>query len=84
MTDFPMKKLLLPKNLCFSQIRRMGKFTLTNLKTDRVRVYQADDVDKEIINMRFKLDLGTFQDAELQNEYSQTGLEVFRFDIVEK
>ncbi len=62
----------------------MGKFTLTNLKTDKVRTYEAEDVKKAIIDMRFKLDLGTFEDAELQSEYEKTGLEVYRFDVVEE
>ncbi len=62
----------------------MGKFTLTNLKTDKIRTYEAEDVQKAIIDMRFKLDLGLYEDAELQNEYEKTGLEVFRFDVAEE
>ena len=62
----------------------MGKFTLTNLKTDKVRTYEASDVKKAIIDMRFKLDLGVFEDAELQKEYEETGLEVYRFDESEE
>lgn len=61
----------------------MQKFTLTNLKTERVRTYEAEDAKKAIIDMRFKLDMGIYPDNELQDEYTTTGLEVFRFDIVE-
>lgn len=61
----------------------MGKFTLTNLKTDKVREYEAEDVKQAIIDMRFKLDLGIFEDSELQKEYEITGLEVYRFDTLE-
>lgn len=61
----------------------MQKFTLTNLKTEEVRTYEAEDAKSAIIDMRFKLDMGMYPDAKLQEEYTTTGLEVFRFDIVE-
>ena len=61
----------------------MQKFTLTNLKTGKVYNYEAENAKDEIIKMRFKLDMGTFEDCVLQEEYTQTGLEVFRFDITE-
>lgn len=60
----------------------MQKFTLTNLKTERVRTYEAEDAKKAIIDMRFKLDMGMYPDKELQEEYTTTGLEVFRFDVL--
>lgn len=61
----------------------MQKFTLTNLKTGMVKNYEAEDAKKAIIDMRFKLDMGVFPDVELQREYTETGLEVFRFDFIE-
>lgn len=62
----------------------MGRFSLTNLKTDKIRTYMADDVQQEIVRMRFELDLGIFHDTELQKEYNETGLEVYRFDEIEE
>lgn len=61
----------------------MQKFSLTNLKTGKVFYYEAEDAKDAIIKMRFKLDMGIFEDADLQREYTETGLEVFRFDVVE-
>lgn len=60
----------------------MQKFVLTNLKTDEKHYYEAPDAQKEIVNMRFQLDMGIFPDKKLQKEYTETGLEVFRFDII--
>ena len=61
----------------------MQKYTLTNLKTEKVWSFEAEDANKAIIDMRFKLDMGMYPDTELQKEYTTTGLEVFRFDVVE-
>lgn len=61
----------------------MQKFTLTNLKTEKTYHFEAEDAKKAIVDMRFKLDMGVFPDMDLQKEYTDTGLEVFRFDIVE-
>lgn len=61
----------------------MQKFSLTNLKTGKINYYEAEDAKDAIIKMRFKLDMGTFEDDVLQKEYTETGLEVFRFDVVE-
>ncbi|MCR5760770.1 MAG: hypothetical protein K6F82_02040 [Sphaerochaetaceae bacterium] len=57
---------------------------IRNLKTDRCYLFYAEDAQSEIVSQRFNLDLGIHPCSELQNDYTKTGLEVFRFDIVEE
>ncbi len=57
---------------------------IRNLKTDRCYLFYADDAQSEIVSQRFNLDLGIHPCTELQSDYTKTGLEVFRFDIVEE
>lgn len=60
-----------------------GIVCLRNLKTDKVYLFYANDIQKENADMRFKLDLGLHPCRELQDDYAETGLEVFRFDTIE-
>ena len=60
-----------------------GIVALRNLKTDRVYLFFSKDIEKDCINMRFRLDLGMHPCKALQDDYTATGLEVFRFDTVE-
>ncbi len=60
-----------------------GIVALRNLKTDKVFLFFSDDIEKDCIDMRFKLDLGMHPCKALQDDYTATGLEVFRFDTVE-
>ncbi len=62
------------------------RIVLKNLQTDAERTYRADDradAERKIVDMRFQLDLGTFPDSELQEEYARTGLELYRFSILD-
>ena len=61
-----------------------GVVAIRNLKTDRVYLFWADDIQKENAKQRFDLDLGMHSCRELQEDYENTGLEVFRFDTIEK
>jgi hypothetical protein len=60
-----------------------GVVALRNLKTDKVYLFYSEDIKKDCVDMRFLLDLGMHPCAELQEDYAETGLEVFRFDTVE-
>ena len=60
-----------------------GVVALRNLKTDKVYLFYSEDIKKDCVDMRFQLDLGMHPCAELQEDYAETGLEVFRFDTVE-
>ena len=60
-----------------------GVVALRNLKTDKVYLFFSRDIKKDCVSMRFQLDLGMFPCRSLQEDYTQTGLEVFRFDTLE-
>ena len=60
-----------------------GIVALRNLKTDKVFLFYSKDIEKDCIDMRFKLDLGMHPCKALQDDYAETGLEVFRFDTIE-
>ena len=60
-----------------------GVVALRNLKTDKVYLFFSRDIKKDCVSMRFQLDLGLFPCRSLQEDYTQTGLEVFRFDTLE-
>ena len=59
-----------------------GIVALRNLKTDKVYLFYSDDIKKDCVDMRFKLDLGMHPCRALQEDYTETGLEVFRFDTI--
>lgn len=59
-----------------------GIVALRNLKTDQVYLFYAKDIKQECVSMRFMLDLGNHPCKSLQEDYTNTGLEVFRFDTV--
>ncbi|MCR4675798.1 MAG: hypothetical protein K5634_01040 [Sphaerochaetaceae bacterium] len=63
---------------------KSGIVEIRNLKNDRCYLFYADDMQDEIVKQRFNLDLGIHPCEELQRDYTQTGLEVFRFDAVEE
>lgn len=60
-----------------------GVVALRNLKTDKVYLFFSKDIKKDCVSMRFQLDLGMFPCRSLQDDYTSTGLEVFRFDTIE-
>lgn len=59
-----------------------GIVALRNLKTDKVYLFFSDDIKKDCVDMRFKLDLGMHPCKALQDDYTRTGLEVFRFNTI--
>lgn len=64
--------------------KQTGIVALRNLKTDRVYLFFSQDVKKDCVDMRFKLDLGMHPCRSLQEDYTRTGLEVFRFDLLKE
>ena len=60
-----------------------GVVALRNLKTDKVYLFFSRDIKKDCVSMRFQLDLGMFPCRSLQEDYTRTGLEVFRVDTIE-
>lgn len=60
-----------------------GVVALRNLKTDKVYLFFSKDIKKDCVSMRFQLDLGMHPCRGLQEDYTKTGLEVFRFDTIE-
>ena len=60
-----------------------GVVALRNLKTDKVYLFFSRDIKKDCVSMRFQLDLGMFPCRSLQEDYTKTGLEVFRFETLE-
>ena len=63
--------------------KESGVVALRNLKTDKVYLFFSKDIKKDCVGMRFQLDLGMHPCASLQEDYTRTGLEVFRFDTLE-
>lgn len=60
-----------------------GIVALKNLKTDQVYLFYSEDIKNDCIKERFNLDFGMHPCKALQEDYTNTGLEVFRFDTVE-
>ncbi len=65
-------------------MKKSGVVEIRNLKTDRTWLFWADDYTTDCASQRFKLDLGMHECASLQKDYTEIGLEVFRFDLVEQ
>lgn len=65
-------------------MKKSGVVEIRNLKTDRIWLFWADDYTADCASQRFKLDLGMHECASLQKDYTEIGLEVFRFDLVEQ
>ena len=65
-------------------MKKSGVVEIRNLKTDRIWLFWADDYTTDCAAQRFKLDLGMHECGSLQKDYTEIGLEVFRFDLVEQ
>ena len=64
-----------------------GIIRIYNLQSDKSLLITSHDIIKDIKNIRFSLDLGMYQNKELQKSYSEIGLEVFALEpykILEK
>ena len=61
-----------------------GVVAIRNLKTDKVYLFYSNDIKADCAKNRFQLDLGMHGCRSLQEDYAKTGLEVFRFDVMEE
>ena len=59
-----------------------GILRIRNLLTGRCYVVKSEDFVKSLKYIRFSLDLGFFEKAELQKDYEETGLELFSIESV--
>ena len=58
-----------------------GIVSIRNLKTDEIYLYDSEDAVHSYGKERFKLDLGMHPQRQLQNAYTELGLELFIFQL---
>ena len=58
-----------------------GLISIRNLLSGKVYLTATEDAVNDITKERFSLDLGSHRSAELQKDYSETGLELFSIDL---
>lgn len=57
-----------------------GIVRIFNLHTEKTLLLKSENLTEDIQNIRFTLDLGTFPNKELQEEYEKKGLEIYTID----
>lgn len=57
-----------------------GIIRIYNMQTDKSLLIRSNNIIKDIKNIRFQLDLGLYNNVELQKDYAEIGLEVFALD----
>ncbi len=68
------------KRHLFSNFAQRGLIMIRNLHTARTHLVVSEDIARDIPKIRFQLDLGNYPNQELQEEYDQTGLELYSID----
>lgn len=68
------------KNHLFSSHSMRGIVRIFNLHTEKTLLLKSENLTEDIQNIRFTLDLGTFPNKELQEEYEKKGLEIYTID----
>ena len=58
-----------------------GIVSIRNLKTDEIYLYSSEDAVQSYGKERFMLDLGMHPQRQLQNAYTELGLELFIFQL---
>ena len=58
-----------------------GIVSIRHLKTDEIYLYASEDAVQSYGKERFKLDLGMHPQRQLQNAYTELGLELFIFQL---
>lgn len=58
-----------------------GLISIRNLLSGKVYITATEDAVNDITKERFSLDLGTHRSADLQKDYSETGLELVSIDL---
>lgn len=59
-----------------------GIISIENMQDGTVHLVASEDVAKDIAAIRFRLDLGIYTHAPLQEAYEQEGLEIFSMDVL--
>ncbi len=68
-------------DLFLREDRIVGIIKIENMLTGRFLLVKSNDCIPDCGKIRFSLDLGTFSHKALQNDYTQTGLELFDISI---
>ena len=58
-----------------------GIIKIENMLTGRIYLVKSIDVVKDYSKIRFSLDLGTFENKALEEDYTKTGLELFDISL---
>ena len=66
-----------------SRQRVAGIFTVTNTVDGKVFLGSCLDAERPLRRIRFELQLGSFKNRELQNDYARLGEDAFRFAVLE-
>ena len=65
------------KKIFLFQNSAKGILRIYNIQTDESLLLKSNDLAKDIQSIRFKLDLGMYEQKSLQDEYESIGLELF-------
>ncbi len=58
-----------------------GLISIQNLQNNKQYLIPSENLASDITSIRFKLDLGTYEQEELQEDYEAIGLELFSIDV---
>jgi hypothetical protein len=64
----------------FTNQKVRGLIRIKNLQNNRSLLVGSEDIATDIQRIRFSLDLGTYENDALQQEYESIGLELFSID----
>jgi hypothetical protein len=64
----------------FTNQKVRGLIRIKNLQNNRILLVGSEDIAADIQRIRFSLDLGTYENDVLQQEYETIGLELFSID----
>jgi hypothetical protein len=65
-------------------IQPMGIFQIKNLSNGKVFVESSKNLEGTLNRYKFQLDLGSFKNKTLQEDYSRLGAGQFTFEIVDR
>ncbi|HIV98340.1 MAG TPA: hypothetical protein IAB12_00990 [Candidatus Ornithospirochaeta avicola] len=57
-----------------------GIVKIENMMSGKVCLISSEDIVKSYSSLRFSLDMGTFSNKMLQDDYDKTGLELFNIE----
>lgn len=58
-----------------------GIIRIENMLSGKIYLVKSSDVVKDYSRLRFALDMGDFENEEVQNDYTATGLELFDISL---